>query len=82
MGIFVWAALVVTGWLRWPSLAAFVVIVTTDVAPFSSGGGRFADLPPAPDLAFRYGLMLTAYLAAYWAGRTAYRLVKGQALRT
>lgn len=78
MGVVTWACLVVVGWLRWPwwtPLATFVVITTMDAVLYSTAGGWFADLPAA-DLAFRYALMLAAYLAAYWAGRAAFRATR------
>jgi hypothetical protein len=46
-----------------------------DAALYSARGGGFTDLPVA-DLAFRYALMLAAYLAAYWAGRAVERVVR------
>jgi len=84
MGIVTWACLVVVGWLRWPSwtpMATFVVVATMDAALYSTRGGGVTDWPMA-DLAFRYALMLSAYLAAYWAGRALERAVRSRSSTT
>ena len=78
MGVVTWACLVVVGWLRWPwwtPLATFVVITTMDAVSYSARGGGFTDLQVA-DLAFRYALMLSAYLAA--CGRAVERAVRSR----
>ena len=80
MGVVTWACLVIAGWLRWPwwtPLAPFVVIATMDAASYSARGGSFADLQLA-DLAFRYVLMLAAYVATYWAGRAVEHAIRSR----
>ena len=62
-------------------MATFVVVATMDAALYSTRGGGVTDWPMA-DLAFRYALMLSAYLAAYWAGRALERAVRSRSSTT
>jgi hypothetical protein len=78
MSVVVWAVLALAGWLRWPwwtPAVAFLVVAAGDVALFYSFG---VPLSSVPNIAARTALMLTVYFAAYWAGRTAYRLINGR----
>jgi hypothetical protein len=78
MSVVAWAALALAGWFRWPSwtpVAAFLVVAAGDVALFYSFG---VPLSAVPNILARTAFALIVCCAAYWAGRTAYRLINGR----